>query len=264
MSHQRREQDTSKKSLSITKGIPRMLELEEEGVVAEDFSYVEEGFEDWKRGRFLKGGRVWEAINIRTGVLAAVKEIDASETSKRKQRELAILRRLRHPNVVEYYAHYKIKNKIYLIMELVPLSLRRFYLSYGPPPTDTFLFFARQLLTVFAELHRQRIFHQDLKCENVLLTHAGTLKLCDFGLSKQFTNTLSLLKDKEGLDQTFLQTCWWTPPEKLRGDPYDRGQADIWSIGCTLVELLSGEFPWHYKTFAKNRLEVARHIIDSN
>ena len=73
-----------------------MLELEEEGVVAEDFSYVEEGFEDWKRGRFLKGGRVWEAINIRTGVLAAVKEIDASETSKRKQRELAILRQSLH------------------------------------------------------------------------------------------------------------------------------------------------------------------------
>lgn len=77
-------------------------------------------------------------------------------------------------------------------MEYIPRSLKLFYLEYGPPPTDIFLHFAKQILSALAELEDKKIIHKDIKCENILLGDDGVLKLCDFGCSKDFKSTFSL------------------------------------------------------------------------
>lgn len=77
-------------------------------------------------------------------------------------------------------------------MEYVPTNLRNFYIDFGPPPTEVFLKFAKQMVDALVYLQRKNIMHKDIKCENILLDNEGTLKLCDFGCSKTFRNTLSL------------------------------------------------------------------------
>lgn len=93
---------------------------------------------------------------------------------------------MHHENIVRYLEHYHLPHETCIFMEYVPGTLKNFYKDFGPPPLDTFLNFAKQLVTALDYLHRHKIFHKDLKCANVLLTSKGVLKLTDFGCSKDF------------------------------------------------------------------------------
>jgi len=72
-------------------------------------------------------------------------------------------------------------------------TLKNFYKDFGPPPYETYLYFTKQLIAALGYLHKQKIVHKDLKCANVLLTSKGVLKLTDFGCSKGFDQTISLV-----------------------------------------------------------------------
>lgn len=119
-------------------------------------------------------------------------------------------------------------------MEYVPGTLKNFYKDFGPPPIDTFLNFAKQLVTALDYLHRHKIFHKDLKCANVLLTSKGVLKLTDFGCSKDFERTMSMRDYEKQGSKTFKGTILWMAPESITDSIYSR-KTDIWSLGCTLL-----------------------------
>lgn len=97
-------------------------------------------------------------------------------------------------------------------MELLPSTLQHFYKSFGPPPYENFVIFARQIIEGLLYLHKQKIVHKDLKCSNIMLDSKCTVKLSDFGCSKGFEQTISLMAyQKSGL-RSFKGSAAWVAP----------------------------------------------------
>merc|ERR1719436_1394445 len=94
---------------------------------------------------------------------------------------------------------------------------------------------SRQILSGLEYLHGQDVLHRDLKCSNLLLDVSGRVKISDFGCSRQIS--------QDDHAKTLTGSPWWLPPELLNGAAYGEA-ADIWSFGCTVVELLTGRSPW--------------------
>ncbi|KAI3445558.1 hypothetical protein Pfo_002223 [Paulownia fortunei] len=103
--------------------------------------------------------------------------------------------------------------------------------------------YTREILQGLKYLHKNGIVHSDVKCKNVLLGAAGTIKLADFGCAKRLSdekvNTKSSSQSCNGIGGTPL----WMAPEVLRNEGLDFA-ADIWSLGCTVIEMATGRPPW--------------------
>jgi serine/threonine protein kinase len=112
--------------------------------------------------------------------------------------------------------------------------LKNFYKDFGPPPYDTYIHFAKQMITALDYLHRQKIVHKDIKCANILLTSKGVLKLTDYGCSKGFDQTIFLVNYESKGSKTQKGTSHWMAPESIVEGIYTR-KTDVWSLGCTLL-----------------------------
>lgn len=221
---------------SMLSQIPRTIELTGNVLVEGCFSYVDEGLEKWKVGNTIGKGNsyVRRALNMKNGEVAAVKQIVLESKDERERlAEIKILRNIQHPNIVSYLEHYKVKDETWIFMEYINRNLRFFLLEYGAPPVSTFFKFARQVVEALAELERNKIIHGDIKCENVLMSNDGVLKLCDFGCSKDFRSTLSLRLYEKGSVKGYRGSYLWTAPECLINKPCMA--SDIWSFGCLLI-----------------------------
>lgn len=162
-----------------------------------------------------------------------------------------MLTKLEHENIVKYYdSCLENDNEILIYMEYMNQgSLRQLMDRFGPFKNEEVLSnYARQILCGLNYLHSQNVIHGDIKAANILTDSKANLKLSDFGASKIVDVIL------EGLDVSQSGTCfehtkgslYWMAPEILFGDPYGR-RADIWALGCTILEIATGEQPWSEK-----------------
>ncbi|AEE82648.1 putative mitogen-activated protein kinase [Arabidopsis thaliana] len=205
-----------------------------------------EDITSWLKGQLLGRGSyasVYEAIS-EDGDFFAVKEvslldkgIQAQECIQQLEGEIALLSQLQHQNIVRYRGTAKDVSKLYIFLELVTQgSVQKLYERYQLSYTVVSLY-TRQILAGLNYLHDKGFVHRDIKCANMLVDANGTVKLADFGLAEasKFNDIMSC-----------KGTLFWMAPEVInRKDSDGNGSpADIWSLGCTVLEMCTGQIPY--------------------
>ncbi|KAI8957069.1 cell division control protein [Daldinia sp. FL1419] len=204
------------------------------------------GLRDYRLGECLgKGafGSVYKAIHWGTGEAVAVKQIKLVNLPKSELRmieaEIDLLKNLNHDNIVKYIGFVKSADCLNIILEYCENgSLHSICKAYGKFPENLVGVYMTQVLQGLQYLHDQGVIHRDIKGANILTTKDGKVKLADFGVS---TSTVAG-PDKEA---QVVGTPYWMAPEiiELSGAT---PASDIWSLGCTVIELLSGKPPYHH------------------
>jgi 5'-AMP-activated protein kinase catalytic alpha subunit len=193
-------------------------------------------------------GKVKLAEHKETGELFAIKCIQKSRLSaarqfERLQREIRILKMLRHPNVIQLHAVIETDSEIFLVMEHVAGGdLLDFINSRGAMPEDQARDLVGQIMCGLQFCHSLGVAHRDLKPENILIDEDGVVKITDFGLS-------NMQNAGEHLS-TLCGSPYYAAPELLDGSTtrYDGTEADIWSVGVITFAILCGELPFDGQT----------------
>lgn len=211
-------------------------------------------FERWKIGQMIGAGstsEVYKVFDSNTGIIVAGKKIalfDEPELEKSIKSELNILCGIQHPNIVKFYDHYQQPDGIWFFMEYIPETLELIYRNYGGVTPDNARQYTKQLLSAIKYLHDNKVIHKDIKCSNVLISSEGVIKLSDFGSSKKFDQTNSTVAYNVNGAMTFRGSVLWMAPEVMKDNKYGR-KSDIWSFGCTVLEMLTAKTPWADKNY---------------
>ncbi|BFG37892.1 hypothetical protein CerSpe_241650 [Prunus speciosa] len=189
-------------------------------------------------------GTVWRVMDPGDRLFAA-KEVSLSDKrTKQLEQEIAVLSKFQHPNIVRYYGTDKDESKLYMFLEFVELgSLSKLYSKLsdsgsGLPDSEASKY-TRQILQGLEYLHYKKVIHRDIKCANILVDTCGSVKLADFGLAK-------IIEGSSG--HSILGSLPWMSPEVFKANKSAQGYgiaADIWSLGCTVLEMLTGTAPDH-------------------
>ncbi|KAF7086108.1 hypothetical protein CFC21_089451 [Triticum aestivum] len=214
----------------------------------------------WIKGEHIGSGSfgsVYEAISD-DGFFFAVKEvslldqgINAKQRIVQLEHEVSLLSRLEHDNIVQYYGTDKEDGKLYIFLELVTQgSLAALYQKYCLQDSQVSAY-TRQILNGLNYLHQRNVLHRDIKCANILVDANGLVKLADFGLAKEMS-ILSQARSSKG-------TVFWMAPEVAKAKPHGP-PADIWSLGCTVLEMLTGKVPYPDMEWTHALLKIGRGI----
>ncbi|KAJ8538039.1 hypothetical protein K7X08_014579 [Anisodus acutangulus] len=212
-----------------------------------------------RKGQWLKGkllgrgtyGSVYEATNRETGALCAMKEVDltpddpkSAECIKQLEQEIRVLRQLKHRNIVQYYGSEIMEDRFCIYLEYVhPGSINKYVREHCVAMTESIVRnFTRHIVSGLAYLHSTKTIHRDIKGANLLVDASGVVKLADFGLAKHLSSCATNLSLKG--------SPHWMAPEVMQAvlrkdaNPELALAVDIWSLGCTVIEMFTGQPPW--------------------
>ncbi|KAM6979361.1 mitogen-activated protein kinase kinase kinase 13 isoform 1-T3 [Tautogolabrus adspersus] len=163
-------------------------------------------------------------------------EVAIKKVREQKETDIKPLRKLKHPNIISFKGVCTQAPCYCIIMEYCAQGQLYEVLRAGRKVTPRLLVdWASGIASGMNYLHLHKIIHRDLKSPNVLVTHNDTVKISDFGTSKE-------LSDKS-TKMSFAGTVAWMAPEVIRNEPVSE-KVDIWSFGVVLWELLTGEIPY--------------------
>ncbi|KAH8507330.1 hypothetical protein H0E87_009740 [Populus deltoides] len=221
-------------------------------------------------------GHVYMGMNFDSGELLAIKQVSIAANGATREKaqahireleeEVRLLQNLSHPNIVRYLGVVQEEETINILLEFVPGgSISSLLGKFGPFPEPVIRTYTKQLLLGLEYLHNNGIMHRDIKGANILVDNKGCIKLADFGASKQVVElaTVSGAKSMKG-------TPYWMAPEVILQTGHSFS-ADIWSVGCTVIEMATGKPPWsqQYQEVAalfyigstKSHPEIPNHLI---
>lgn len=205
-------------------------------------------FGTYEIGRLLGVGafaKVYHGRHILQGHSVAIKVISKAKVLRgglvvNTKREIVIMRRLHHPNIVRLLEVLASRSNIYFVMEYAKGGELFARVSRGRLPEDQSRHFFHQLIFAVAFCHSRGVFHRDLKPENLLLDDYDNLKVSDFGLSAVAEQIRS-----DGLFHTLCGTPAYVAPEILSRKGYEGAKVDIWSCGVILFVLNAGFLPFN-------------------
>jgi serine/threonine protein kinase len=193
-------------------------------------------------------GSVYRGTYSETGQRVAIKimapGLAASDSAlKRFEKEAAILKQMKHPNIVRLFGVGKFKGTRYYAMEYVEgQSLDRVLARRGKLPWEDVLKYGRQLCLALQHAHEQGIVHRDLKPSNLMILPDGTLKLTDFGIAKDLDGTALTEAN------CTVGTAAYMSPEQCRGERNLTPKSDLYSLGIVFYELATGRKPFQAET----------------
>lgn len=202
----------------------------------------------WVRGELIGRGSlglVHRALEARTGQLMAVKEVvlDAQDKEEEKfrkslQNEVDLYKDMQHPRIVSYLGHDYVAGKLYIYLEYMPgNSIAQVLSQFGPLDESLISRYTHNLLEGLEYLHTRDppVLHRDIKGANILVGIDRTVKLSDFGCSKRSSGTAI---------HTLRGSIPWMAPEVMCQKVGYGRKADIWSLGCCVIEMSTAEPPW--------------------
>ena len=150
--------------------------------------------------------------------------------------EIDLLKNLHHPSIVKYHGFVKSADSLYIILEYCEQgSLHSICKNFGKFPENLVALYTAQTLQGLLFLHEQGVIHRDIKGANILTTKDGLIKLADFGVATK----------AQGITEgSVVGTPYWMAPEVIELSGATTA-SDIWSLGCTVIELLDGKPPYH-------------------
>lgn len=244
-------------------------------------SISEDGPRNWLQGARIGAGSfgtVYLGMNPLTGELLAVKQVclpnkhSANNTSQTAmiealQHEMSLLKELNHENIVRYLGSSTDLLYLNIFLEYVPGgSVQSMLSSYGPFEEPLIRNFIRQILIGLSYLHGEDIIHRDIKGANILIDIKGTVKISDFGISKKVgSSEVEMDEDKSasqkrGERRASLQgSVYWMAPEVVKQTAYTK-KADIWSVGCLIVEMFTGKHPFPNFSQMQAIFKIGTHI----
>lgn len=205
----------------------------------------------WKAGEILGVGsyaQVFKAFDVNSGELFAVKRILFNPGNKAQanfikdlEEEVRILQGVHHKHVVKYLGSEPIQDNFCIYLEYLPGgSLAKLLYNLGALSEVTVRAYLTQILKGLVYLHSNGVIHRDIKGANILLDSNGKVKLSDFGCSKQYKN----IDTESGFITSIKGSLPWMAPEVIKQKGYGR-KADIWSVGCVALEMLTAQKPWN-------------------
>ncbi|KAL1916442.1 uncharacterized protein VTP21DRAFT_5633 [Calcarisporiella thermophila] len=247
------------------------VEVEEPGHVLEaTFGISSSPKFQWIKGKQIGRGsfaKVFHALNVTTGEMIAVKQVELpsnflEDGSERQQSmvhalrsEINTLQTLEHENIVQYLGFEVTDKELNLFLEYVSGgSVQSCLNQYGPFEPALTRHFTRQITRGLAYLHDRGLLHRDIKGGNVLIDPCGTCKITDFGLSKVNNRGEAY---EQNSHMSFKGTLYWMAPEVLQGGAYS-AKVDVWSLGGLVLEMLTGNRPWHGVAFYAALVNISK------
>ncbi|KAL3693945.1 hypothetical protein R1sor_007596 [Riccia sorocarpa] len=185
---------------------------------------------------------VYKARDLDSGKIVALKKVRFDnlepESVRFMAREIKVLRRLDHPNVIklEGLVTSRMSCSLYLVFEYMEHDLAGLAACPGIMFTEAQVkCYLQQLLRGLDHCHSRGVLHRDIKGSNLLLDNSGILKIADFGLATFYD------PDRKQPLTSRVVTLWYRPPELLLGATEYGAAVDLWSTGCILAELLLGK-----------------------
>ncbi|XP_076161644.1 cyclin-dependent kinase-like 4 [Ptiloglossa arizonensis] len=184
-------------------------------------------------------GVVMKCKHRETGQLVAIKKFLETEEDlqvrKMAFREIRMLKKLHHENLVNMIEVFRRKKRFYLVFEYLDHTLldelERIGGGLGWEVSKRHVY---QVLRGLNFCHENNIMHRDIKPENILVSPNGVVKLCDFGFARLVSGPNESCTD-------YVATRWYRSPELLIGDPRYGKSVDIWATGCLYSEMVTGQ-----------------------